>query len=105
MNANMICSMMHENNRSLQFDNSQAKPSIYLIKDNALINVSKISLKTFIILAIVADNFVNFNQEPWKSTCKVVIESFRNKSYQFLIGQQERIYEPRMSMICSWRII
>ena len=65
-----------------------------MIKANTLINVSKISLKTFIILAVVADNVVHFNQEPRKSTCKVVIESFRNRSYQFLINQQERNYKP-----------
>jgi hypothetical protein len=28
------------------------------------------ALQTFIILAIVAANFVYFNQEPLKSTCK-----------------------------------
>jgi len=77
--------------------------AIYMIKANALIDVSKISLKTFIILAIVADNFVHFNQEPRKLTCKVVIESLRKRSYQFLINQQERNYKPHMSIICSWR--
>jgi len=58
-------------------------------KAKVLVNVSKISLKAFIVLAIYVYNFVHFNQEPWESTSKVVIESFRKRSYQFLISKKK----------------
>lgn len=61
------------------------KPSTYLIKANALINVFKISLK---------------------STCKVVIESFWNRSYKFLISQKKnRNYKLYISITCYWSMV
>lgn len=74
-------------NHSFLTDKFSSHPS----KVKALVDVSKISLKAFIVLAIFAYYFVHFNQEPWKSTCKVVIESFWNRSYQLLIGEKKQI--------------
>lgn len=74
-------------NHSFPTDKLSSHPS----KTKTLVNVSKISLKAFIVLATFVYNFVHFNQESWKSTCKVVIESFRNRSYQFLISEKKLV--------------
>lgn len=54
-----------------------------------LINIFKISLETFFLLAVLEYNFIHFNQESWVSTCKVIEESFGNRSYKFLKNQSK----------------
>lgn len=85
INVNRFCSML-QSTIFFPADELSSHPS-----NKALVNVSKISLKTFIVLATFVYNFVHFNQESWKSTCKVVIESFRNRSYQFLISEKKLV--------------